>query len=233
MSGARDRTEMFLRGSESGLARIARRVRRWRQGDRTRHREVLFELLPPRSVGAEIGVHRGDLSARLLRRLDLQRLHLIDPWRYVRSPDHPGLLQGGRVGRDQRNMDRRYRGILARFKREIEAGVVVVHRGTAAEAAPDIPDASLDWAYIDGDHSYEAVANDISTYAPKLAPGGLMAGDDYGERVGPRAGVSQAVDELIESARPTVLRLDPGDRQWVLRLPEEPPAGTARLTASS
>lgn len=214
----RDRVATFVRGNDGPLGRLARRIRRWQRPNPPFGRASLLAVLPPRSVGAEIGVHRGDLSARLLRRLELRRLHLIDPWKYADSPPHPKMWHGGRTGGSQRNMERRYRGVLRRFERQIADGTVVVHRGMSWDIADEIPDGSLDWAYIDGDHSYEAVKRDIAAYVPKLRPGGVLAGDDYGERSGPRAGVTRAVDELVAFGRLEVVRVSE-DRQWAVRAP--------------
>src|SRR2546430_9287984 len=43
-------------------------------------RAFLFKMLPRGSVGAEIGVWKGDFSKLLLRRVRPAELHLVDPW---------------------------------------------------------------------------------------------------------------------------------------------------------
>ncbi len=63
---------------------------------------------------------------------------------------------------------------------------VVVAESVAA--ANRFDPGSLDWVFIDADHSYAAVVADIAAWAPKLKPGGLLSGHDYG-----RAGVTDAV----------------------------------------
>jgi hypothetical protein len=40
-------------------------------------------------------------------------------------------------------------------------------------------DESLDFIYIDGNHSYESVKEDMNIWFPKLKKGGLFAGHDY------------------------------------------------------
>ena len=40
-------------------------------------------------------------------------------------------------------------------------------------------DESLDFVFIDGDHSYDGVTRDINAYWKKLRIGGVMAGHDY------------------------------------------------------
>jgi len=47
------------------------------------------------------------------------------------------------------------------------------------EAAPQIPDASLDFVYLDGDHTLRGIMFDLNLYAPKVRPGGMVCGDDY------------------------------------------------------
>lgn len=47
------------------------------------------------------------------------------------------------------------------------------------DASGDIPDNSLDFIYIDGNHSYDAVMSDLKLYAPKLKLGGIIGGHDF------------------------------------------------------
>lgn len=62
-----------------------------------------------------------------------------------------------------------------------------------------IPTDSLDWSYIDGDHTYEAVLADLHAYAHKVRPGGFLAGDDYVQGGRYRGGVKHAIDEFVGS----------------------------------
>jgi predicted O-methyltransferase YrrM len=38
----------------------------------------------------------------------------------------------------------------------------------------------IDFLYIDADHTYAAVLADLDAWVPHVKPGGLIAGDDYG-----------------------------------------------------
>lgn len=53
---------------------------------------------------------------------------------------------------------------------------------------------TLDFAFIDADHSYEACKEDLELWAPKVRAGGIVAGHDYGA-IWP--GVVEAVHEYV------------------------------------
>lgn len=63
----------------------------------------------------------------------------------------------------------------------------------SAVAASQVEDESLDFVFIDGDHTYEACKRDILAWLPKVKPAGWITGHDYFEF----PGVKQAVDELL------------------------------------
>ena len=64
----------------------------------------------------------------------------------------------------------------------------------STEASKLYADNSLDFVFIDANHSYEFVKDDINAWYPKVKKGGILAGHDY-DRSWP--GVIQAVDEFI------------------------------------
>jgi predicted O-methyltransferase YrrM len=61
----------------------------------------------------------------------------------------------------------------------------------ATTAASYIPDQSLDYIFIDGDHSYSAVVRDLDNYWDKVKTGGIFAGHDWN-----LPAVNQAVNEF-------------------------------------
>jgi predicted O-methyltransferase YrrM len=50
---------------------------------------------------------------------------------------------------------------------------------TSNEAHTQFEDESVDFIFIDGDHSYEATLTDIINYYPKVKRGAIFAGHDY------------------------------------------------------
>lgn len=138
-------------------------------------RRAVLDRLRPGGEGCEIGVLEGDFSAEILKRVRPRRLHLVDPWRSSHDPELAGALYAaGRL-----DMDAVHARLLDRFAAEIAAGVVHPIRGTVAEAEAAIPDASLDFAYVDGDHREPAVLADLEFCRRKTRPGAVIALDDY------------------------------------------------------
>jgi len=67
-------------------------------------------------------------------------------------------------------------------------------RKTSMDAVEDFPDETFDFVYIDGDHGYESIKNDILKWLPKVKSNGILAGHDY---IASYDGVIKAVDELL------------------------------------
>lgn len=180
-----------------------------------RARHTLLSLLPRGGAGAEIGVHLGDFSALLLERSAPRRLHLIDPWEFRTDAEHSASWYGERGAAGQQEMDRRHAHVLRRFTPQIEAGTVQVHRGGSEQVLPAFADDSLDWIYIDGDHAYDAVAQDLELAWRTVRAGGLIAGDDYSIGKWWGDGVVRAVNEFIGAHRVVVQFFQAG--QFLLR----------------
>jgi hypothetical protein len=173
------------------IKRFRGQMKRIRWGLRRRkQRWVMVSKFTKRGVGAEVGVETGNFSAILVRIARPKRLHLIDPWEQV-----PGTREGTGA-RHRRGGDELHATVCRRFARRIERGAIIVHRCGSADAVSDLE--ALDWAYIDGDHTYQGVKEDLENYYPLVKPGGTIAGDDYamlGLSWGD--GVREAVDEFV------------------------------------
>lgn len=61
-------------------------------------------------------------------------------------------------------------------------GRVRLLKAWSKDAAASFPDNHFDWVYLDALHSDWALADDLSRWWRKLRPGGLMSGDDYGDK---------------------------------------------------
>lgn len=111
-------------------------------------------------------------------------VHAVDPW-----PDE--VAADDVVGKKYR-----YPNKFIPFQQNLDdlivTGKVIPHRTTFREGL--FPPASVDMVFIDGNHSYEAVMNDIRIARGVIEPGGLLCGHDYSRNW---PGVVRAVDEAV------------------------------------
>jgi len=183
----------------------------WQPG----YREHLLEMLPKNSVCAEVGVHRGEFSARVLKIVNPKELHLIDPWKYEPSNTYKEALYGGKTSRGQEEMDERYHSVRQRFDAEIHSGRIVIHRDFSNNVLGEFQDGYFDWVYIDGNHLYEFVRQDLTLSFQKTKPGGYITGDDYQAGGWWQGGVKKAVDEFVRDKPVQLVAIENG--KFVLR----------------
>lgn len=69
-------------------------------------------------------------------------------------------------------------------------------RQSSMEAVTYVQD-GLDLVYIDADHGYEAVKDDILAWSKKIRRGGILCGHDYMKEPNKHSEVSMAVNELL------------------------------------
>lgn len=124
--------------------------------------------------GAEIGVWKGDFAQSVLTKMPgLQEYILVDPWRNLDDWNKP-YNKGNAVFEKIFNeaMSKTLRTKQGRDK-------VHVLRGTSAEVYSNVTDGSLDFVYIDGDHTLKGAVIDLMLWYDKVADGGLICGDDF------------------------------------------------------
>ena len=137
-------------------------------------------------VGVEIGVLKAFHSEYILDHTNVTLLIGVDPYRSTESYKKVG----GELANDADSIvEGVYQEVLARMKRFGERFKLI--RATSEEAKWSEP---LDFVYIDGDHSYEAVLIDIKKWYPLLRTGGIIAGHDYSPKW---QGVIKAVQEYF------------------------------------
>jgi len=180
-----------------------------------RLRTFLLEMLPKNSVGAEIGVWKGDFSEKILEVVHPKQLHLIDPWKHEPTELYRDALYGGHAKSGQDEMDRHYAAVCSRFEAQARREQVKIHRGYSTDVLDEFPDDGLDWVYIDGNHLYEYVKKDIELSFRKIKVGGYVAGDDYVEGQWWKGGVKQAVDEFARTQTAQLIEIR--DHQFIFR----------------
>lgn len=152
----------------------------------------LLGRMPKNAVVAEIGVWEGNFSRRIIEICEPKELHLIDPWLYQPEFGNTGF---GRK-KNEHLMEVKYQDVVAAFKSDDR---VHIHRATSEDALNSLPDASLDWVYIDGNHNEPFIGNDLALCLKKVKPNGIISGDDYNwQTEASGAPVRRAVEALME-----------------------------------
>ena len=109
-------------------------------------------------------------------------LYSIDSW--AENPDEPYQTLRNPLG--AYNLTQKH---LAPF-----GDRSIIKRGYSPDVSKDFQDDSLDFVYIDGLHTYDAVKADIDGWYDKVKTGGIIAGHDYSTEW---IGVKNAVDEFV------------------------------------
>lgn len=128
--------------------------------------DILHEYGLVNGFGVEVGVKCGDFSTQLLKSWNCQKLFLVDMWEgydeYDEMHDHMSNYE-----KCVNNM--------ASFP----SNKYQILKMASVDASTHFPDNSLDFVYLDANHSYDGVKNDLHAWYPKIKKGGILAGDDY------------------------------------------------------
>jgi hypothetical protein len=114
-------------------------------------------------VGIEIGVREGHNAKNILTKLPVKKIYLIDPYE--------------KYSQNEKDLDfsicfDKAKKRLSKFKRKTE---FITKK--SEEAVADITN-DIDFIYIDGNHQYKNVKQDMELYYDKLKDGGIMGGHD-------------------------------------------------------
>ena len=125
-------------------------------------RELGFE------TGVEIGVRGGEFSEMIMQNNPGIWLYGIDPYE-----PHAGYRDITRRSTFNKYLED------AHARLDIYSPHFSFFQEYSADALKHFADNSLDFVYIDGDHSFLEVAFDIEKWSRKVRPGGIISGDDY------------------------------------------------------
>ena len=161
------------------------------------HRNELPELLRSLKLngeGVEVGVAAGAYSYIILLNSDLKLLYSVDNW-------DDSLIKAKAEGR------------LSRFGDRSK----VMHT-TSEEASKSFSDNSLDFVYIDADHVYKSVKQDLELWYPKVRKYGILAGHDYVDRVCKYGvfGVKKAVNEMVDKYNQELFTTNERWKSWFI-----------------
>ncbi len=123
----------------------------------------------------EVGVWKADFTRLLLQECGaIERYYMLDPWAHLPDWNKPLNVK-------QEVLDGAYEESVQ--KTEFASAKRVVLRGRTREMIGSIPDESLDFAYLDGDHTLRGITIDLIKVLPKVKAGGYIGGDDFAKDV--------------------------------------------------
>lgn len=135
------------------------------------HRDDLIDNLTSligNGKGVEIGVFQGYFSKVILSKWG-GTLYMVDVWR--------GLGDEYEDMSNHNNHSDAYLNTMKNVEGYEDRSVMI--RATSKIASEIFEDESLDFVYIDANHAYDFVVEDIKLWFPKLKKGGVFAGHDY------------------------------------------------------
>ena len=143
---------------------------------RISNRSELLKHLPQNAVCAEIGVSVGNFAWEIYHETNPQKLYLIDMWK---KKDDFELVHH-KFGKNEK---------------------IILMKGKSPDILNEFDDGFFDWVYIDADHRYKEVMEDLKICRKKVKTNGIILGHDYvldTSLVRFPTGVAQAVHEFCK-----------------------------------
>ena len=165
----------------------------WSDGIDKVYNRIIKKSLEPRVYRfVEVGTWRGRSAAymavEIARSGKMIDFYCVDTWKGSLDEElhqkDPAVIQG-----------RLYEEFLENMKPVV--GYFNPIKMPSIEAAKLFVDHSLDFVFIDAQHDYDSVYNDITSWLPKIRYGGTIAGHDYCN--GAFNGVSRAVNSIFSN----------------------------------
>ncbi len=116
-------------------------------------------------IGVEIGVYKAENTEQFCK-AGLQ-IYGVDPW--LSYEDHIE----GRQAREDFLYEHAQR-VIAPYPN------CTLIRKKSMDAVDDFKNSSLDFVYIDGNHGFKYIAEDLWEWSKKVRKGGVISGHDYG-----------------------------------------------------
>lgn len=153
-------------------------------------------------VGVEVGVCNGVTSELYVKEIkNIKKIYAVD--------SYPSFVDwdGTRVTKErQEETMRRCKERLSKY-----SNIEFVHK-TSLEFGLQLEDDSIDFVFIDGDHSYEATLKDMQTYWPKVKTGGVFSGHDINLPT-----VTRAVKEFFKEKPETKIFMVENNAWYIIK----------------
>ena len=177
--------------------------------DRVEWLASVKEQLGEVDVAVEIGVWRGYYSTSIIKVLNPKTFYGVDPYTlYKGYTDKPGGMSNPEFN-SQTNLNKLFWKVKEKFKIYDNA---ILAREYGNEYANDFEDNSVDFVYLDSNHKYECVKEEIEAWWAKIKIGGILSGHDY--KQDSYFGVIPAVDEFVKREKVELNTTDEEFATW-------------------
>jgi hypothetical protein len=139
-------------------------------------------------IVAEVGVEKGINAAEMVQKMNISKLYLIDD--YLPYTDYLGGFCPPGIQEEV------YRVMFKNLTPHLDKIVFITRSSTLAVKL--FADDFFDFVYIDGNHNYDSVKQDISIWFPKVKKGGILGGHDFDVRNIERQDVTEAVKDFTK-----------------------------------
>jgi hypothetical protein len=147
------------------------------------YREIYENLVPKNGQTAEIGVYRGLSLLSLSDIIQEKRIQVYAVDLFERF-----LM-------DAPTFDR-YGELIRNIHRCGVEDFITILKGDSVVSSGLIDDKSLDFVFLDADHTEGGITRDIEAWEPKVKPGGWLGGHDYANSFWP------AVKTVVDARYP-------------------------------
>jgi len=151
------------------------------------NREELLNILPKNLECVELGVFLGDFSKEIYNICLPAKLYLVDIFPNV-------MTSGDKDGKNIKTLN--IASVPNKLSDYFNDDNVIIIKSKTTDFIKDLilQNKSIDLVYIDADHSYEAVKQDLNLSYEIVKKGGFICGHDYTNHMFPD--VVRAVDEF-------------------------------------
>jgi hypothetical protein len=178
-------------------------------------REDFLKTLPQNSIGAEIGVFKGEFSKFILTVVKPKQLFLIDGWWKVYGDTFS--WSGIETDFGKLTTHKAYEcteQVLAKYDKDKVAQILV---GNDLQIIKKFKNNFFDWVYLDTSHEYAQTKKELDLLDSKIKKNGYIIGHDWQpDRTHIHHGVYKAVIEFCKERKWKVIATD-YHTQWAIR----------------
>lgn len=137
-------------------------------------REDVLHDIPKGGVVVEVGVAYGEFTDKILDVIKPSKFIAIDAFGQL-----PIVANQGDKDLDDIQTSQHYKYYQSKYLNNINEGNFEMMRGYSWEEIDKLPDNSVDYIYVDADHSYNSVIKDIEALKNKVKQDGIIQFNDY------------------------------------------------------